>query len=178
VRIRVLSPLILILTLALLLGMTGPAAAQKSADDERARELYDNGAILYEEGRYEDAIAAWKAAYDLSPKPLLLFNVANAYERIGGLLDAPEKLKSTLRETQSVVVAFDEPVDASLIESCLSVKTEKSGDKWRVYTDNPDMLVKKLTRFAEGQGLSFTLLEICGPSLEDVFVKLTEKGQG
>jgi len=94
------------------------------------------------------------------------------------VIDAPEKLKSTFRETQSVVAAFDKPVVASLIESYLSVKTEKSGDKWRVYTDNPDMLVKKLTRFAEGQGLSFTLLEICGPSLEDVFVKLTEKGKG
>ena len=94
------------------------------------------------------------------------------------VIDAPEKLKSTFRETQSVVVAFDKPVDASLIESYLSVKTEKSGDKWRIYTDNPDMLVKNLTRFAERQGLSFTSLEICGPSLEDVFVKLTEKGKG
>ena len=94
------------------------------------------------------------------------------------VIDAPEKLKSTFRETQSVVAAFDKPVVASLIESYLSVKTEKSGDKWRIYTDNPDMLVKNLTRFAERQGLSFTSLEICGPSLEDVFVKLTEKGKG
>lgn len=52
-------------------------------DDARARELYENGAILYEEGRYEDAIAAWNEAYRLSDRALLLFNMANALERLG-----------------------------------------------------------------------------------------------
>ncbi len=61
--------------------MTEPALAQDS--DARARELYENGAMLYEEGRYEDAIAAWEEAYDLSERAALLYNIANAYERIG-----------------------------------------------------------------------------------------------
>ena len=61
--------------------LTSPALAQDS--DARARELYENGAMLYEEGRYEDAIAAWEEAYDLSERPALLYNIANAYERIG-----------------------------------------------------------------------------------------------
>ena len=59
------------------------ALAADDPDDARARELYDNGAILYEEGRYEDAIAAWEEAYRLSGRPLLLFNIANALERLG-----------------------------------------------------------------------------------------------
>lgn len=58
--------------------------AQAEPDaDARARELYDNGALLYEEGDYENAIVAWKGAYELSPRPLLLFNIANALERVG-----------------------------------------------------------------------------------------------
>ncbi len=65
----------------LTLLLTQPVLAQDS--DARARELYENGAILYEEGRYEDAIAAWEEAYDLSQRPALLYNIANAYERIG-----------------------------------------------------------------------------------------------
>lgn len=58
------------------------ATPTAAVDDARARELYENGSILYEEGRYEDAIAAWEEAYRLSGRPLLLFNMANAQERL------------------------------------------------------------------------------------------------
>ncbi len=65
--------------LILLLGL----ALAQSPDDLRAREFYENGEILYEEGRYEDAIVAFEEAYRLSGRPLLLFNIANAQERVG-----------------------------------------------------------------------------------------------
>lgn len=68
--------------LALLLGVA-LAADPDPAAEARARELYDNGAILYDEGRYEDAIAAWEEAFRLSGRPLLLYNMANAAERLG-----------------------------------------------------------------------------------------------
>lgn len=58
-------------------------ATPSASDDARARELYENGALLYDEGRYEDAVAAWTEAYRLSGRPLLLFNMANASERLG-----------------------------------------------------------------------------------------------
>lgn len=67
----------------MLLLATLAFAQDPAADDARARELYENGALLYEEGRYEDAIAAWREAYRLSDRPVLLFNMANAAERIG-----------------------------------------------------------------------------------------------
>ncbi len=57
-------------------------AVVTEADDARARELFENGAALYDEGRYEDAIAAWREAWRLSGRPLLLFNMANAAERL------------------------------------------------------------------------------------------------
>ncbi len=59
------------------------AAQAGEGDDARARELYENGAILYEEGRYEDAVIAFEEAYRLSGRPALLFNIANALERTG-----------------------------------------------------------------------------------------------
>lgn len=71
-----------LLFLALSLLLAAPATAQEPKDD-RARELYENGAMLYDEGRYEDAISAWQEAYKISERPLLLFNIANAQERIG-----------------------------------------------------------------------------------------------
>lgn len=78
----------------LLGGVVGAAAAQEPADasEDRARELYQNGAILYEEGRYEEAILAWEAAYKLSGRPQLLFNIANAQERLGHWREALDYL--------------------------------------------------------------------------------------
>lgn len=79
-----------------------PAAARAQDDeptdespvdpDARARELYENGAILYEEGRYDDAVVAFAEAYRLSERPALLYNIANAQERAGKWSDAMDTL--------------------------------------------------------------------------------------
>jgi ABC-2 type transport system ATP-binding protein len=90
-------------------------------------------------------------------------------------IDTPERLKQAFKETQSVEVAFDEPVDVNSIErSGLVIRTEREGVKWRFYTDNPDALAKHVFAFADQQGLTFTALSIEGASLEDVFVTVTE----
>lgn len=69
-----------------------PARAQAGDDDVRAKELYRNGEQLYEEGLYEDAVVAWENAYELSKRPLLLYNIANALERIGRWEEALERI--------------------------------------------------------------------------------------
>jgi ABC-2 type transport system ATP-binding protein len=90
-------------------------------------------------------------------------------------IDTPERLKKAFKETQSVEVAFDEPVDVNSIErSGLVIRTEREGDKWRFYTDNPDALAKYVFVVANERGLTFTTLSIEGASLEDVFVTVTE----
>ena len=90
-------------------------------------------------------------------------------------IDTPERLKRTFEETQSVEVSFDGFIDDRLIrESNLVKKTEKLGDKLKLYTDNPDKLIKYLIRIAQQKDATFTSMRICGASLEDVFVKLTE----
>jgi hypothetical protein len=61
-----------------------PAPGERElTPDERARELYLRGDRLYAEGSYDEAIVALKQAYELSHRPALLFNIANAYERLG-----------------------------------------------------------------------------------------------
>ena len=77
---------------ALALCASGPAWASDPETDARARELYENGEILYNEGRYEDAIVAWEEAYRLSERAALLFNIANAYERLGRYDEALDAL--------------------------------------------------------------------------------------
>ncbi|MCB9745111.1 MAG: tetratricopeptide repeat protein [Alphaproteobacteria bacterium] len=53
------------------------------AEMEQAKELFKSGRTLYEEGRYEEAIVDWEQSYRLSGQPVLLFNIGNAYERLG-----------------------------------------------------------------------------------------------
>jgi tetratricopeptide (TPR) repeat protein len=72
-------------------GQDRPETSSGEAD-ARARELFENGRTLYEEGRYEDAIVAWEEAYRLTGRPPLLLNVANARERVGQYQQALEDL--------------------------------------------------------------------------------------
>lgn len=69
---------------------TTPAA---TAEDTRARELYENGADLYKEGRYAEAILAWQESYKLSARHPLLLNIAGAQERLGLLSDAVDSIQ-------------------------------------------------------------------------------------
>jgi tetratricopeptide (TPR) repeat protein len=72
--------------------LASPARADDDADRAAGRVLYQNGATLYEEGQYERAIEAWEAAYALTREPDLLYNIANALERLGRLREAIDKL--------------------------------------------------------------------------------------
>jgi tetratricopeptide (TPR) repeat protein len=95
-----LSPLGLVcvsVMLALLLTGAGARAeepiAPESSSDEYARELYLRGESAYQEGNYEQAISALTRAYELSPRPALLYDLANAFERLGRYEEAASMLE-------------------------------------------------------------------------------------
>ena len=90
-------------------------------------------------------------------------------------IDRPESLRRTFETIQSVEICFDKSIHRNLVErSELVNRMEKLGDKWKLYTDNPDKLVKYLAKFAEDKDLTIISMEICRASLEDAFVKFTE----
>jgi len=111
-----LSPLGLVrvsLMLAFLLSWASARAEEPNAPepsrDEYARELYLRGESAYQEGNYAQAISALKLAYELSRRPALLYNLANAFERLGRYeeaaaqleryaADAPEQQRETVRK--------------------------------------------------------------------------------
>jgi len=91
------------------------------------------------------------------------------------VIDRPERLRRTFETTQSVEISFDKSIDDSLIgKSNLVNRTQRLGDKWKLYTDNPDKLVKYLAKFAQDRDLTIVSIEICRASLEDAFVQFTE----
>lgn len=90
-----------LLAAALAFGVMEPHAeaqpkTEKTAADIRARELFTKGDAAYAEGRYEEALAAFQEAYDLSSRPQLLFNISNALERLGRYAEALDALEKYL----------------------------------------------------------------------------------
>ena len=85
--LRTFAPLLALLIL------TPCIAAAQEGTDARARELYLRGDRLYNEGRYEEAVAAFRESYELSGRALLQFNLANAYERLGRYEEALDALR-------------------------------------------------------------------------------------
>jgi tetratricopeptide (TPR) repeat protein len=67
------------LGLAVVLATT-PAVAD---DKAKAKALYDEGLRHFQVAEYTQAIDAWKQSYLLSKKPLLLFNIGQAYRLSG-----------------------------------------------------------------------------------------------
>src|SRR5687768_3142733 len=87
------------LSLALLLLASAANAQPPPADperDERARNHYAAGNSYYQNGAYEDAVREFRLAYELSQRPALLFNLANAYERLGRVEEAADHLSRFL----------------------------------------------------------------------------------
>lgn len=91
----------LVVWLACALGTAAVAAPRealaqkKGAADPKvaeAKRLFEEGRVLYQKGRYEEAIEAFEIAYELSKRPLLHDSIASAYERLGNFKKARESL--------------------------------------------------------------------------------------
>ncbi|MEN0064091.1 MAG: tetratricopeptide repeat protein [Myxococcota bacterium] len=82
------------------LGMTlawgeptgSPPVEDAGVEDHQAMSIFDNGRRLYDEGQYEQAIVAFERALELSSRPELYFDIANAKERLGDLQGAIDAL--------------------------------------------------------------------------------------
>ena len=67
-----------------------------SASFAGARQHFMAGQSYYTQGKYQKAIDEFEEAYRLDPRPLLLFNIAQAYEKIGKLEETVDYLKRYL----------------------------------------------------------------------------------
>ena len=77
----------LVAGVALLAALLSTVAPQR-ARAESAKDAYGRGLSLYAAGKYQDAADAFLVAYRLKPKPLILFNVGQAYRKQGALEQA------------------------------------------------------------------------------------------
>ena len=91
-------------------------------------------------------------------------------------IDTPERLKRTTEGLQSVEIAFETTNRNALDDfkgfSGVS-EARKQGDKFRLYTDSPPSVLAEVWNYTMAKGLKLITVNPVGPSLEDVFVKLT-----
>jgi ABC-2 type transport system ATP-binding protein len=91
-------------------------------------------------------------------------------------IDSPERLKKTIQSAQSIEVAFD-PADPRRLEELRQIpgvsEVRKEGDKYRLFTEDPSKVIAAIMEYAGDHNCKVLSMTTFGPSLEDVFIKLT-----
>jgi ABC-2 type transport system ATP-binding protein len=90
-------------------------------------------------------------------------------------ISTPEQLRMAYEKNLAVEVSFNGKIDRRLLEECAPGKIEEWGDKFRLLTDDPDKTIQKIMEIRREHDLKIVSIQTVGPSLEDVFVKLTEE---
>ncbi|MEM0449309.1 MAG: ABC transporter ATP-binding protein [Methanomassiliicoccales archaeon] len=89
-------------------------------------------------------------------------------------IDTPEKLKKTMEKSQTIELAFDRNVEPSVFLCHCIHKAETCGDKCKLWVGDLDQALDHIMEIKKREGFRILNLETCGPTLEDVFVKLCE----
>lgn len=92
-------------------------------------------------------------------------------------IDRPENLKKTIEKTSSIEVAFRKKVNQEKLSFNDVNKVEKIGDKFKLYTDETPKIVQRLVDFSKNNSNEIISINTLGPSLEDVFINLTQKNE-
>ena len=121
--------------------------------------------------------AIFLTTHNIEEANVLCGRVAIIHKGRIAAIDTPERLKRTIQSVQSVEVAFDPTppnisADLEHIEGVNEVR--KEGDKFRLYTNDPSNVLLNLWDYMKTRDLKPITVNTLGPSLEDVFVRLTK----
>jgi hypothetical protein len=78
-------------------GLCAQTDHATSAARQEARERFDQGLRLFNEGNNAGALAEFNRAYSLVPNPVVLYNVALVYAALGHPVEAVDALEEVLR---------------------------------------------------------------------------------
>lgn len=112
------------LSTGLLLALLAPStleaqdAAPSASDLEQARVHYERGLAIFDEAQFEAqytaAMAEFEAAYRLSHRPAMLFNIAQLHARLGHAVEAVDTFTQYLAEAGEIDAERRAVVDAEM----------------------------------------------------------------
>jgi ABC-2 type transport system ATP-binding protein len=124
----------------------------------------------------EQGVAIFYTTHNIEEANMLCDRVAIIRKGRVVALNTPEALKSAFTESQSVLAAFNKPINPEALAQLNRVyRVDKDGDKFRLHTACPGTVAMMLTDFARRQRLEIVSINTYGPSLEDVFVALSSE---
>ncbi|MHA1754198.1 MAG: ATP-binding cassette domain-containing protein [Candidatus Odinarchaeia archaeon] len=89
-------------------------------------------------------------------------------------LDRPQQLRARIRKSQSVIISFNRNTPEEKLKRIPGVtNVMRSGDKIKLYTNDTGELAMNLIEYAKKNGLKIISIETALPTLEDVFLQLT-----
>jgi tetratricopeptide (TPR) repeat protein len=94
--VRTLSVLCLFVSWLVFTPLAVRAQEGTTAEDRQARAEFQAGRESFDAGRWEEALTHFEKAYELSPRPVLLYNIAKAQDNLGQLRDARATYKRFL----------------------------------------------------------------------------------
>ncbi len=125
----------------------------------------------------QDDVAVFYTTHNIDEANMLCDRIAIICAGRIAAIDSPEALKAPFAGSQSVQIAFSEAVAPEALSGLAAVKrVEKQGDKLCVYTSSPGAVAAEVVDFARRRSLEILSINTLGPSLEEVFVALTESG--
>jgi ABC-2 type transport system ATP-binding protein len=96
-------------------------------------------------------------------------------------IDSPERLKQAIQSVQSVEIAFERgstEAFTDLRDLPMVSEARREGDKIRLYTADPASLLEAVSAYAEARHNRVMSVTTLGPTLEDVFIRLTGLSPG
>ncbi len=90
-------------------------------------------------------------------------------------IDRPENLRHITKSTLSIEVAFERLPDLDSIAFSAVSSMKKIGDKLKLYTKDPGTVISEICRYSRKTDNTVLSLVTVEPSLEDVFVSLTNR---
>jgi ABC-2 type transport system ATP-binding protein len=127
----------------------------------------------------KDGVTTFYTTHNIEEANVLCDRVAIIYNGRLAAVDTPERLKAAFAESQSVQVAFADEVVPGDLEALPGVThVEKTGDKLELYTGAPGEVCRHLLDFAQNHNTHIVSLNTIGPSLEEVFLRLTGQEAG
>ena len=115
-RLRIL----VLVTLVLAAGTAGRAAAQGDPW-KNAQSAFNQGETYYLSGKFDDAAAAFKKAYEARPMPQFLYNVGAAYHMKGKKASEPESYDKAVDYYSRYLGENKDAKDKDQIEKVIAV---------------------------------------------------------